>query len=162
MDSGMDDNWIAEPAGVMARRTALERVGAYSRRIKQGTDMDLWARLMTCGDVAFIDEELYSYRFAIAGITGSSLAGERNWMDGLWSAEGLLALDPEPDLPILRKRRRQLLLKAVRVAASDLRSRPMRTSKAKDLASYAKFRLRALLGRPEPLFRRPPAAPITR
>jgi glycosyltransferase involved in cell wall biosynthesis len=157
--SGMDDNWIAEPAGVMARRTSLQRVGGYSHRVRLTVDMDLWARLMTCGDVAFIDEPLYRYRFAIAGNTGGALQGERNWLDGLWAAEGLLALDPAPDLPALRKRRRQLLLKATRVAASELRSRPVRTAKSKDLASYAKYRMRTMLGRPEPIFRLPPATP---
>src|SRR5262249_14792161 len=69
---GFAGNWIAEPAGVMARRRDLLAVGGYSPRIRQTNDMDLWLRLMTRGDAVFVDEALYTYRLASTGVTGSS------------------------------------------------------------------------------------------
>lgn len=158
--AGLGNNWIAEPAGVMARRSSLERVGGYSRRTKLVIDMDLWARLMTCGDVAYVDEPLFTYKLSDHGVTGHAIATNEQWLDSLWSAEGLLAL-PDPPCPaLLRAKRRELLSHAIHLAGSDIRSIPPKVHKLGSLGSYARYRASLAVGRRPPIYKFPrPIAP---
>ena len=141
LQAGLGGNWVAEPAGVMARRASLLRAGGYALCVRQNTDMDLWVRLMALGDVAFLDEPLYTYRLALSGVTGSNDGGERHWLDTLWIAEGLIATERFPLPAELRRARRTRLIRALRRAASDVaRRRPGAARELRDLAAYGRHR----------------------
>ena len=155
--AGLSGNWMAEPAGVMARRADVVAVGSYNLRVRQNNDMDLWARLMCRGDVAFIDRPLYQYRLAFSGVTGGSAAHERQWLDPLWTAEGLAQMPGFPEPTELAATRRRLLVKAMRRAAlSPLREPREALGRLADLASYGAYRLAHASGRADPLH--PPIA----
>ncbi len=152
LDALFPANWIAEPAGVMARRADLIAVGGYNRRLRQNNDIDLWLRLMTRGDVVFIDEPLYTYRLAYSGVTGSSAASRTQWLDPLWTAEGLLELGNFPEPEALQAARRRLLIRAVRRLARAPLSEPREApSRLADLASYGRYRIAGMFGRAESL-----------
>jgi glycosyltransferase involved in cell wall biosynthesis len=152
LDALFPSNWIAEPAGVIARRADLLAVGGYHRRLRQNNDVDLWLRLMVRGAVVFIDEPLYTYRLAHSGVTGDSAASRSQWLDALWTAEGLMELDGFPDPGALRAARRRLLIRAVRRALrAPLREPRWAATRFADLASYGRYRLASRLGRAEPL-----------
>jgi hypothetical protein len=140
--AGLPGNWIAEPAGVMARRADVIAVGGYNLRVRQNNDVDLWLRLMARGDVAFIDRPLYEYRLGFSGVTGGSAARERQWLDPLWTAEGLAQMPSFPEPAELAAARRRLLVKAVRrVAVSPVREPRDAFARLADLASYCAYRL---------------------
>jgi glycosyltransferase involved in cell wall biosynthesis len=146
-------NWIAEPAGVMARRADLLAGGGYQRRLRQNNDIDLWARLMARGAVVFVDRPLYTYRLEFSGVTGGTRDNPvPHWLDPLWIAEGLTAQEGFPEPQALAAARRRLLRRAVRrVTQAPLRERSMARSRAADLAAYLRYRAAARLGRAEPL-----------
>jgi glycosyltransferase involved in cell wall biosynthesis len=157
---GLLGNWIAEPAGVMARRADLLAVGGYSDRLRQSNDMDLWVRLMARGEVVFIDRPLYTYRLEYSGVTGKteeSMAA--NWLDGLWTVEGLAEMDGFPEPRALRAARRDLLRRvARRTLTAPLREPANTGNRLRDVGAYAGFRLRRALGRAAPLHRPIPLA----
>lgn len=157
----MPGNWIAEPAGVMARRPDLLAVGGYNRRVRQNNDMDLWARLFTRGDVVFIDEPLYAYRLSFSGVTGGSVAWNRQWLDSLWMAEGLVEMAAFPEPEALRVTRRRILARSIRRVARALLDDP-RTVPARmaDLTSYGCYRLARFVRRAQPLLAPIMAEPV--
>lgn len=146
---GFSGNWIAEPAGVMARRSALLAVGGYSRRVRLATDMEMWLRLMTQGDVVFIDEPLYAYRFAFTGMTGDA-----GWPDLLleqvWAAHGLLenlGREDAQTADIVRAARNKHLRRVARVAIKSAARREEGTLQVlAGLASYFGYRAASLVG----------------
>jgi glycosyltransferase involved in cell wall biosynthesis len=146
-------NWISEPAGVMARRADVLAVGGYNRRLRQNNDLDLWLRLMTRGEVVFIDRALFTYRLEYSGVTGGSEADDDSrWLDGLWTIQNLASM---PDLPgplALRRARRRMQNWALRRAARAFFSSPRRgVALSADLAGYGAYRVATALGRAEPL-----------
>jgi glycosyltransferase involved in cell wall biosynthesis len=148
LDALLPGNWLAEPAGVMARRADLLAVGGYNPRVRQNNDMDLWARLMARGEVIFIDRPLFDYRLAFSGVTGASAARERQWLDPLWTAEGLLQVPGFPQAAEARRARRRLALKALRrVARAPLREPREATARLADLAAYGRYRVARGVGR---------------
>jgi glycosyltransferase involved in cell wall biosynthesis len=154
LDAAMPGNWVAEPAGVMARRSHLLAVGGYNVRVRQNNDIDLWLRLMARGDVAFVDVPLYSYRVAMTGVTGRSRASDHQWLDRLWTAEALMGMDGFPELRRLRRLRRRLLRAALHSVVAELVADPRRAAaRAADLSGYARFRLVRRAGRAAPLYR---------
>jgi glycosyltransferase involved in cell wall biosynthesis len=68
---------ICERAGppahgtVMFRRSAYERVGGYRQYFYYGQDGDLWLRLASVGDIAYVQEYLYRYLLASETISGA-------------------------------------------------------------------------------------------
>lgn len=154
LEAKLPSNWIAEPAGVMARRADLLAVGGYNRRVRQENDMDLWVRLMARGSVAFIDRSLYTYRLEYSGVTGDTESGaQSHWLDSLWTAEGLMTMADFPEPRALREARRELLRWALRRTASALLREPRRAGpRLTALASYVGYRLARLAGRAAPLY----------
>lgn len=146
-------NWIAEPAGVMARRADLLAVGGYQRRLRQNNDMDLWARLMARGSVVFIERPLYTYRLGFSGVTGGTAANAvPHWLDPLWIAEGLAGQEGFPEPEALAAARRRLLRRALRrTALAPLREPAVARARIADLAAYGRYRLAARAGRAAPL-----------
>jgi glycosyltransferase involved in cell wall biosynthesis len=154
LDACMPGNWVAEPAGVMARRSQLLAAGGYNVRVRQSNDMDLWLRLMARGDVAFVDAPLYSYRVAMTGVTGRSSARAHQWLDCLWTAEALTAMEGFPEPQRLRRVRRRLLRSAVQHLVAELRADPRKALwRAADLGGYARYRLARRAGLAAPLTR---------
>jgi glycosyltransferase involved in cell wall biosynthesis len=153
LDAGLPGNWLAEPAGVIARRADLLAVGGYNGRVRQNNDMDVWVRLMARGEVIFIDRPLFDYRLAFSGVTGASAARERQWLDSLWTAEGLSQVPGFPQPEEVRRARRRLLAKAVRrAAAAPLREPGEATARLADLAAYGRYRLAAAARRAPALY----------
>jgi glycosyltransferase involved in cell wall biosynthesis len=83
-------NWIGEPSCVMVRRVCLEHVGGSNPHIYGGPDVELWLRIMTSYDVAFIDEKLCTYRHSPNSFTGYVIKGRRAWLDRLWILDMLM------------------------------------------------------------------------
>jgi glycosyltransferase involved in cell wall biosynthesis len=139
---GLAGNWVAEPAGVMARRADLIAVGGYSLKVRQTNDMELWLRLMTRGDVLYLDEPLCTYRYSATGVTGQAITRHDDWLDALWTAEALAAMAHIPEPRLLRRVRRSLIARALRWTLSDVTHR-RRGARAKvvSLAGYARHRL---------------------
>jgi glycosyltransferase involved in cell wall biosynthesis len=161
--AGLPGNWIAEPAGVMARRGDLLAVGGYNRRLRQNNDIDLWMRLMARGEVVFVDRALYSYRLEYSGVTGASEADDDSrWLDSLWTVESLAAIDRFPARDALSGARRLILARAVRRAIRTLLREPRRgLVLARDLGGYVAYRAAAGAGRAEPLGLPIPGGPPT-
>ena len=153
LGASLSGNWIAEPAGVMARRADLLAVGGYQRRLRQNNDMDLWARLLGRGSAVFIERPLYTYRLEFSGVTGGTRDNPvPHWLDPLWIAEGLSAQEGFPEPEALAAARRRLLRRATRrVALAPLREPALARSRAADLAAYLRYRAAAGLGRAAPL-----------
>jgi glycosyltransferase involved in cell wall biosynthesis len=150
-------NWIAEPAGVMARRADLIAIGGYNHRVRQNNDVDVWVRLMARGEVIYIDRPLFTYRLDPGtGVTGGNEGRADpypHWLDPLWTAEGLAGIDDFPERSLLLRTRRSLLLRAFRRLATTPRREPGATrSRLRDLAAYLAFRVRRGVGRAEPLY----------
>ena len=139
---------MAEPAGVIARRADLLAVGGYNHRVRQNNDIDLWVRLMARGDVVFVDRALYDYRLEFSGVTGGSAARERQWLDSLWTIEGLAGIDEFPAADEVKAARRRLLRKAVRrVAVAPRREPDEARVRLADLAAYGRYRAARAAGR---------------
>lgn len=60
------DNFIPFSSAVV-RRECLKRVGAFDESLKMGIDWDLWLRISTGYEFAFVDEPLLSYRIGHSG-----------------------------------------------------------------------------------------------
>lgn len=141
-------NWIGEPSAVMVRRAYLERVGGFGVHLRQLIDWELWARLMTRGDVGFVDRELCSYRHGQESESSRNLASNRNWLDLLWIYEAMASdaefMDTHPELRgLLRAERRQ----AWRTVAKGARARDGKSVPVDVYRDYMTFRFLRALGR---------------
>lgn len=77
IDRGLTPNVIGEPSFVMLRRDALERVGLFREDMPQGLDMEMWVRILLEGDIAFLSENLGTFRIHPAGASArNDQAGE--------------------------------------------------------------------------------------
>jgi glycosyltransferase involved in cell wall biosynthesis len=150
--NGLRDNWIGEPVCVMVRRGCFREAGCFALHVGGTLDLDLWLRLAAHYDVAFIDEELATYRRSpVSNVSSDRLKGE-HWLDRLWTLEGLNAY-PEfvrryPDLRELRQRERRMAFRTVARALLTGKHPPVRLSR---WVRYAMFRLQNLIGRSRPL-----------
>ena len=57
---------------VMFRRSAYEHVGGYRKSFYFAQDSDLWLRLGTNGEIAYVQESLYKWRISVNGISGAN------------------------------------------------------------------------------------------
>lgn len=89
--SGLRANWVGEPTAVMARRTALRRVGLFNPRLRQLTDLELWLRLAWFFDVGYVPETLSTFTLHATAETSSNLWTGSAWLDAAWVLEGLRA-----------------------------------------------------------------------
>lgn len=140
------ENWIAEPSAVMVRRSCFERVAAFSNRMRQSWDLELWLRVMALYDVGFVDRELVAFRFHPQSLTAANARLQSDWLDLLWLYEGLLG---EPALaehhPLIRQfRRRQLM----RTARKQIGRFTRRDFDLRPLGSYLAHRAGRAVGRP--------------
>ena len=139
-------NWIGEPSAVMVRRSCFARVGAFTDRLLQSWDLELWLRIFAVSDVGFVDEPVCEYRFNARSLTASNARLHTDWLDLLWLYEGLLA---EPALApyggLIRRLRRRHLRRIVRKQLGRFARRNFDLS---PLGSYASYRARRRTGRP--------------
>jgi glycosyltransferase involved in cell wall biosynthesis len=124
-------NWIGEPSAVMVRRECFERVGAFSDRLRQSWDLELWLRIFAVCEVGFVDEPLGAFRYHPRSLTSRNARVRADWLDLLWLYEGLLseeALEPYHGM-IRRFRHRQarrvLRRQLGRLRGGDLDLRPL-------------------------------------
>lgn len=142
-------NWIAEPSAVMVRRACFERVGAFTDRLRQSWDLELWLRIFATFDVGFVDEPLGAFRFHPQSLTSANARARADWLDLLWLYEGLLsepALGPYHEMirGFRRKQARQLLRRQLgRLRRGDFDLRP--------LGSYVTYRAGRRFRRSKPL-----------
>lgn len=150
VSSGSASNWLAEPTGVMVRRQRLEQTGGPHLRMVQSLDMDMWLRVIAGANVVFIDDYLYDYRVALDGVTATFERGGRQWLDHLWSLEGLASIPelrrrhPAVD-DQLRLRRRRAVRRLAEAAAGGS---PHTSRMARELSAYARASAARRAGRP--------------
>jgi glycosyltransferase involved in cell wall biosynthesis len=138
-------NWIGEPSAVMVRRASIRHVGDFNDRMRQSWDLELWLRVMAHYDVAFLDEQLVTFRHHSQSLTATNEAQRADWLDLVWLYEGLLA-DPalEEHHAMLRRFRRRRLLG---VAKRQLVRLSRGNVDVRQLGSYVRHRTRGLAGR---------------
>jgi glycosyltransferase involved in cell wall biosynthesis len=143
-------NWVGEPSCVMVRRECLERLGGFDPRIPQLHDLELWLRIMSSYDVAFVDEELMTYRHSPTSLTGTVRGAKGDWLDQLWILENLMSreevLCEVPEIKSMWRAERRMAIRtavrhAVRPASGDPPMGPWR--------AYVGHRVRRRLGRPD-------------
>jgi glycosyltransferase involved in cell wall biosynthesis len=143
---GRSDNWLAEPSGVMVRRSLLEVAGG-AHRFVAFVDMEWWIRLMVRTEVAFLDHELYDYRLTSTSLTRQHTELDRSWLDDLWTLETLAAF---PNVwrqhPELVRLRRRLVLRALKIIVlASLRREARASIKRRDFTVYLGMRVASLL-----------------
>jgi len=104
LDCGHLVNGIAEPSGVLIRRSVLEKTGGLHLHMVGHLDVDLLMRAAARGEVAFVDAELYAYRRHADSASSRRLTRELHFLDRAWSLEGMRRLNLDPRLPMLLRR----------------------------------------------------------
>ena len=160
--NGLGDNWIGEPTSVMVRRRCLEHLGGLHLYVQATLDLDLWLRVMAHYDVAFVDEQLSTFRRLAGSQTDRVRGPGLHWLDRLWILEGLMSY-PElarayPRLAQMRSAERRM---ALRTAASKVRHPRRETPPLRLGWRYLAYCARRPLRAPE-LFGRVDQAPSTR
>jgi Glycosyl transferase family 2 len=153
---GFDANWVGEPLVVMLRRVVLERAGGFNPHIRQRFDLDLWARIMPLCTVGFIAEELGQYRVPTGSLTIRNHRLGLDWLDQLWTLEGLSFL-PEaraaaPGLTRLHEQERRRVHRELRDLFRP--GGPARSTRLADARRMASWLIRKRL--------RPSARPFAR
>ena len=142
------ENWIGEPSCVMVRRACLERLGGSNPRLYVLPDLELWMRIMTSYDVAFIDEVLCTYRHSPQSRSGFVVRGQMGWLDRLWIYEMLMDHEEVrravPELAPRRRFERRIAYRTV--VRHALRPQPDDPPVGLWRA-YAGHRIRRLIGR---------------
>ncbi|UVF79102.1 glycosyltransferase family 2 protein [Gordonia mangrovi] len=124
--AGGGGNPIGEPTAVMVRRETLIEAGGFRADVPQLQDIDAWLRVMTLGDVAYVDEPL-TVRWHHAGSETDIHQGAPS-IDRMWVMTGLMQR-PELDNS-LRRRAVNLWLRSLWHVPEDL----MRNRKDQRLA----------------------------
>lgn len=73
-----NENKFGEPTAVMINRVCFEKVGYFDQNLKQSLDIEYWYRLMKYFKVAFVDEELVSFRLHYEQATFVNKANQVN------------------------------------------------------------------------------------
>lgn len=85
---------LVNPAGVMVRRSAYDRVGAFWEGVAWGTDWDMWLRLSLSGSIVSLAEPLASYREHPSSGTAAMVASGKNGRDELRVIDHVLGIAP--------------------------------------------------------------------
>ena len=86
-------NVLGNPSMVMVRRSALEKVGLFSEKIRWGQDWELWQRLVQLYDAGMVPEPVTMYRWH-----QHNLSHVRKWERILsyWNVSRSAILQSEP------------------------------------------------------------------
>lgn len=103
------DGCVINPAGVIVRRSAYERVGDFTDQVVWGVDWHMWIRIALRYPVAYLAEALALYReHGQSGTTGVMASG-RNARDEVWMFDDVFSSirETRPDLYRLKGRARR-------------------------------------------------------
>ena len=151
--AGLHDNWIGEPSAVMVRRDHLLASGGFSLYVRQRIDSDLWMRLLARSLVGFVDELLVTYRRGHQSEYVVNSRTRRDWLDRLWSLEGLAAdLAIRQGYPELERLLRDERTQAFRTALRLGRLQRGRSVPVGPYLRYLKLRALVRLGHSTALF----------
>ena len=157
LDAGLRENWVGEPSSVLATRECLVEIGLFTPRLRQLMDLELWLRVMLRYRIGFVDRVLSRYLHHSSSITGNNARLGRDWLDHLWLVEGLL----REALPgAEREQVKQLRNAARRRALRGQAGRLLRRRLSGELADYASYSVRALIGRAPSRYPRLPETPV--
>lgn len=147
---GLTLNWVGEPSSVMMSRKCLRKTGLLNLRARQAVDFDLWMRACAVADVGFVPAMLATYRFGDQqSVTMRTVLSGRDWLDRLWTLEGLATLPGvEQSFPRLRSLRRVGRLELTRTLLSAARHRRLRAEQLADTGRYLSYVAQRALGRP--------------
>jgi glycosyltransferase involved in cell wall biosynthesis len=154
------DNWIGPPSAVMVRTSCFRQLGLFNTRMHDGSDYEMWIRLMYSYDVGYIDDCLSAFRLHASSMTTDNYRTNRAWLDLLWLIEGLLSCAEmkESHTRIRRARWYALLRIAAWQAARALRgSMPAVGCLSQLLGEYLMYRYQNLRGSAPPIHCPPPA-----
>jgi glycosyltransferase involved in cell wall biosynthesis len=119
--SGASGNWIAEPSGVMVRRSVLEAIGGMHLRSTAGVDFEWWARMLTVADIQYIDTVLYDYTYSFSGAARRAVDSHGVYITSLWVCQSVASVALDPALVSLAsKMRRRLIYRTVRRLCLDM------------------------------------------
>ncbi len=97
-DGGLRPNVIGEPSFVLLRRSIVEQVGRFDATMQQALDYEYWIRMLLLSDIAFVAEELGTFRVHEDGATTRNDRLGAGLADRLACFERLLAALPDgPD-----------------------------------------------------------------
>ncbi|MEO1377671.1 MAG: glycosyltransferase, partial [Cyanobacteria bacterium J06635_10] len=74
-------NKIGEPTAVLIRREVFDQIGLFDSFFKQYADLEMWLRIMTRYQLAFIDEKLASFRIHPNQATQQNLTQDISWSE---------------------------------------------------------------------------------
>ena len=121
-------NPIGEPGGVLFRREHYVAVGGWHPERRWAMDLDLWMRLLQCGEFLGLPETLAAFRVAQQSLTADNEAGvydhQRSIMDELATSphlriRGVDAAVGGMGAPLGRLRRRRLFMMSSRAGRRD-------------------------------------------
>lgn len=75
------DNKIGEPTSVLLKIEVLAKLGLFDTSLRQFCDLEMWLRIMAYHQVAFINEELATFRVHQAQTTNANVAQDRVWAE---------------------------------------------------------------------------------
>jgi glycosyltransferase involved in cell wall biosynthesis len=75
------DNKIGEPTSVLIKINVLTKLGLFDTSLRQFCDLEMWFRIMAYHQVAFINEELATFRIHHASTTNANVAQDRVWAE---------------------------------------------------------------------------------
>jgi len=95
---------VINPAGVIARRDAYEKVGEFTDRVVWGVDWHMWIRIAMLGSVGYLADPLSRYREHTTSGTSGVMKSAGNAADERWVIEDIFHIIEErrPDLLGLR------------------------------------------------------------
>ncbi|MGH7820470.1 MAG: glycosyltransferase [Candidatus Binatia bacterium] len=101
----LDEGCVINPAGVMCRKSVLEKVGGFSEEIVWGVDWHMWLRIAMNSAAAYLAEVLALYREHSQSETTGVFATARNGVDEAWVVHDVFRRLPaaSSDLRSLKK-----------------------------------------------------------
>jgi glycosyltransferase involved in cell wall biosynthesis len=75
------DNKIGEPTSVLIKIDVLAKLGLFDTSLRQYCDLEMWFRIMAHYHVAFINEELATFRIHQEQTTNANVAQDRVWAE---------------------------------------------------------------------------------
>jgi glycosyltransferase involved in cell wall biosynthesis len=75
------DNKIGEPTNVLIKSSVFRELGGFDTSLRQFCDLEMWLRVMAHYRVAFIDEELATFRMHPLQTTNANVAQDRVWSE---------------------------------------------------------------------------------
>ena len=75
------DNKIGEPTSVLVKIDVLAKLGLFDTSLRQFCDLEMWFRIMAYHQIAFINEELATFRVHSKQTTTANVAQDRMWAE---------------------------------------------------------------------------------